>query len=191
MKRWIAAIAASAFALTIVIGGFSELVRAQDESATPLPELETVDEQSVSFTEALAAELGISVDALEVAIDNAQTTSGTNGFGGKRGSSGGPDGDHRSGGNRGDGGRSGGSLGGFSGVTTGDLATFLGVTEDDIRADRESGLNIVEIAESHGKTESDLRAFLIEQATARIDERLAGLAEDSVTEEGGTPAASA
>ncbi len=53
-----------------------------------------------------------------------------------------------------------------------DGAAFLGITEDELRAELQSGKSPLEIAEEHGKTIEDIRAFLIQQATDRIDERL-------------------
>jgi hypothetical protein len=51
-------------------------------------------------------------------------------------------------------------------------------------------LNIIEIAVAHGKSEAELRMFLIEQATARIDERLAEINATPETEDLSTPIAS-
>jgi hypothetical protein len=53
-----------------------------------------------------------------------------------------------------------------------DGAAFLGITEDELRAELQSGKTPLEIAEEHGKTIEEVRAFLIQQATDRIDERL-------------------
>jgi hypothetical protein len=54
-----------------------------------------------------------------------------------------------------------------------DGAAFLGITEDELRAELQSGKSPIEIAEEHGKTEDEIRAFLIQQATEQIDARLA------------------
>lgn len=51
-------------------------------------------------------------------------------------------------------------------------ATFLGITEDELRAELQSGKSPLEIAEEHGKTQDEIRDFLIEQATEQIDARL-------------------
>ena len=53
-----------------------------------------------------------------------------------------------------------------------DGAAFLGITEDELRAELQSGTSPLEIAEAHGKTIEEVRAFLIQQATEQIDERL-------------------
>jgi len=54
-----------------------------------------------------------------------------------------------------------------------DGAAFLGITEDELRAELQSGKTPIEIAEEHGKTQDEIRAFLVQQATERIDARLA------------------
>ena len=58
-----------------------------------------------------------------------------------------------------------------------DGAAFLGITEDELRAELQSGKSPLEIAEEHGKTQDEIRAFLIEQATEQIDARLAEAGE--------------
>jgi hypothetical protein len=58
-----------------------------------------------------------------------------------------------------------------------DGAAFLGITEDELRAELQSGKSPLEIAEEHGKTQDEIRAFLIQQATEQIDARLAEAAE--------------
>jgi hypothetical protein len=62
-------------------------------------------------------------------------------------------------------------------VDLSDGADFLGITEDELRAELLSGKTPLEIAEEHGKTQDEIRAFLIQQATERIDARLAESAE--------------
>ncbi len=59
-----------------------------------------------------------------------------------------------------------------------DAASFLGITEEELRAELQGGQSPLEIAESHGKTQDEIRAFLIQQATERIDARLAGETTD-------------
>ena len=59
-----------------------------------------------------------------------------------------------------------------------DGAAFLGITEDELRAELQSGKSPLEIAEEHGKTQDEIRAFLIQQATERIDARLDGETTD-------------
>ena len=60
-----------------------------------------------------------------------------------------------------------------------DGAAFLGITEDELRAELQSGKTPIEIAEEHGKTQDEIRAFLIQQATERIDARLAADAQSA------------
>lgn len=50
-----------------------------------------------------------------------------------------------------------------------DGAAFLGITEDELRAELLNGKTPIEIAEEHGKTQDEIHAFLIQQATERID----------------------
>jgi len=174
-------------ALTMLTGSVVGPVKAQSDTATPLPETESVAETSMSFEEALAAELGISVEELDTAIEDAGLVSGVGGFG-----NGGRVGPGAAGGDHGQGapGVGKGIRGGFPGVSATELAVFLGVTEEQIDADRDSGLKIIEIAVAHGKSEAELRTFLIEQATARIDERLAEINAPLETEDQATPVAS-
>ena len=54
-----------------------------------------------------------------------------------------------------------------------DGAAFLGITEDELRAELQSGKTPLDIAEEHGKTQDEIRDFLIQQATEQIDGRLA------------------
>lgn len=67
-----------------------------------------------------------------------------------------------------------------------DGAAFLGITEDELRAELQSDKSPLEIAEEHGKTQDEIRSFLIQQATERIDAQLAETAE--TTDEGSTTA---
>ncbi len=53
-----------------------------------------------------------------------------------------------------------------------DAAVFLGITEDELRTELQSGNTPLEIAKAHGKTQAEIRTFLIQQATERIDARL-------------------
>ena len=67
-----------------------------------------------------------------------------------------------------------GGRGGYSivrGVDVADAAAFLGITEEELK-DQIDGSTFLQIAEANGKTTEDVRAFLIQQATAQIDERL-------------------
>lgn len=65
-------------------------------------------------------------------------------------------------------------------------AAFVGLTEDELQTELRNGKTFIEVARDHGKTTEDVRAFLIQQATAHIDERLQAAetapASDSVTE---------
>lgn len=75
-------------------------------------------------------------------------------------------------------------------VDLSDGAAFLGITEDELRAELQSGKSPLEIAEEHGKSQDEIRAFLIQQATERIDARLAEADETTGGAES-TPAPSA
>lgn len=52
------------------------------------------------------------------------------------------------------------------------LATFLGITTDQIATEWEAGSSLAEIAEAHGKTRDELKAFIIEAFTADLDARI-------------------
>ncbi len=69
-----------------------------------------------------------------------------------------------------------------------DGAAFLGITEDELRAELQSGKTPLEIAEEHGKTIDEIRAFLIQQATARIDERLQAASDAPAGSDSADPA---
>ena len=51
-------------------------------------------------------------------------------------------------------------------------AAFLGIPEDQLRTELQSGSTFIDVARTHGKTDDQIRAFLIERATATIDEHL-------------------
>ena len=71
-----------------------------------------------------------------------------------------------------------------------DGAAFLGITEDELRAELQSGRTPLEIAQENGKSQDEIRAFLIQQATERIDARLAADAETTDgTDTNATPGA--
>lgn len=111
------------------------------------------------FLGSLAGNLGISVETLQAAVDKTVDEVGVGPFGGK-----------------------------FRGIIQErindrrervlerldltDGAAFLGITEDELRAELQSGKSPIEIAEAHGKTQDEIRAFLIQQATEQIDARL-------------------
>jgi hypothetical protein len=65
------------------------------------------------------------------------------------------------------------------GATLDATAAFLGVETSELTSELASGKDLLTIAVEHGKTPEELRAFLIEQATARIDAFL------SLTDEAG------
>lgn len=54
-----------------------------------------------------------------------------------------------------------------------DGAAFLGITEDELRAELQSGKSPIEVAAEHGKSQDEIRAFMIQHASARIDAFLA------------------
>jgi polyhydroxyalkanoate synthesis regulator phasin len=55
-----------------------------------------------------------------------------------------------------------------------ELATFLGITQDELRTELQAdGATLATVAEAHGKSRDDLKAFLMEQFTAKLDERVA------------------
>jgi hypothetical protein len=121
---------------------------------------------------ALAAKLGVTPEELQTAIEETNDELGVSGLlpgGGHRGA---PDGD---GPGRGGPGRASIIL---RNADLADVAAFLGITEDQLETELEDS-TFLEVAEAHGKTTEEVRAFLIEQATAAIDERLQEAAEDT------------
>ncbi len=73
-------------------------------------------------------------------------------------------------------------------VDLSDGAAFLGITEDELRAELEGGKTALEIANEHGKTFEEIRAFLIQQATERIDQRLQAASDAPASAEVSEPA---
>jgi hypothetical protein len=61
-------------------------------------------------------------------------------------------------------------------------ADFLGIPEDQLRAELQGGKTFIEVARAHGKTDDQIRAFLIERATAAIDDHL-----ETATDGSGAP----
>jgi hypothetical protein len=191
MKRWLVTLGGGALALTIILNGIGSPVFAQDDTATPADATETVDLQN-AYLVALAAELGIPVEDLEAAATNARLAlvdlraeqartriaegegvfSPFPGMGGMvEPALGGmmePRFQHRI---------EGRGYGAFL-QSMDDFAAFLGITEDEIVSGLQDGTTILEIAEANGKTYDDVRTFLIEQATSRIDERLQEMVSD-------------
>jgi hypothetical protein len=51
-------------------------------------------------------------------------------------------------------------------------ANFLGIPEDQLRTELQGGKTFIKVARDHGKTNDQIRAFLIERATAAIDDHL-------------------
>jgi hypothetical protein len=191
MKRWLVTLGGGALALTIIFNGIGSPVFAQDDTATPEDATETIDPQQ-AYLEALAEELGIPVEDLEAAVTNARLdkvdlwaeqarvhiSEGEGlfpafpGMGGMvepaMGGTMKPRFEHRIDAR---------GHGAFL-ESMDDFAAFLGITEDEIISSLQDGMTILEIAEANGKTYDDVRAFLIEQATSRIDERLQEMVSD-------------
>lgn len=135
-----------------------------------------------TYLATLAEKLGITTEALQSAIDETNSELGVDGwFGGMGGSH-----DSHRGGSNGPsngGGNSGGSnsmpsrsSGILRGIDRAAAAEFLGITEDELNTELD-GSTFLAVAEAHGKTADDVRAFLIAQATADIDERLQAAAD--------------
>ncbi len=179
VKRILLAIGSLALVAMLGISMIGNAVDAQD-TATPEAgdgtavggqTTETQDSAKDAYLAALAANLGVTTDELQAAIDATNTDLGVEGgvMGGFKGGKG--DG-HRGGHDesRGDmGGRAGSSM--LRGVDAAAAAVFLGITEDELKTQID-GSTFLAIALANGKTTEDVRAFLIEQATAQIDERL-------------------
>lgn len=123
-----------------------------------------------AYLAALAEKLGVTTEQLQTAIDETNQELGVGGMmNGRGGSNGAQRGEHS---NRGNGGRfeGKGRVGGMlRSVGRAEAASFLGVTEEDLTTELRSGKTFLEISAEHGKTTDDVRAFLIQQATAAID----------------------
>jgi hypothetical protein len=52
------------------------------------------------------------------------------------------------------------------------VAGFLGITQSDLNTAIQNGQTLAQIAQAHGKTSADLKAFLLNQESARIDSLL-------------------
>lgn len=173
VKRWLVILGGGALALTIVISGIGAPVFAQDDATT------TVDVSAIDirqqYLEAIAAELGVPVDDLESAITTAnlqmvdlwaerardRILQGQWLLPGLVGA-----------GIRGAGDHDRDRLHVHDGANVAALAAFLGITEDEIRSSLQGGLTLIELAEANDKTYDELRTFLIDLATERIDARL-------------------
>ena len=185
MKRILLAIGSLALVAMLGISMIGHGVDAQD-SATPEAgdstavggqTTETKESAKDAYLAALAANLGVTTDELQAAIDATNTELGVEGgvMGGFKGGKGdGHRGGHDAsrGSKGGPGGMNGrGSSSMLRGVDTADAAAFLGITEDELKTQIE-GSSFLDVAEANGKTTEEVRAFLIQQATAQIDERL-------------------
>ena len=191
MKRIFLAIGSLALVAMLGLSLIGQNADAQD-TATPEAGSSTTTESQTTETKesnkdaylaALAANLGVTTEELQAAIDATNTELGFEGrisIGGWHQGGSGSSGDFNrpSGGNDGNrGGNGPGGMGGnngdsfLRGIDLAGAATFLGITEDELKTELETG-SFLEIAETHGKTIDDIRAFLIQQATDQIDERL-------------------
>jgi hypothetical protein len=208
MKRWLIAAGGGLLVLTLVLTATGTPVFAQDDPATEATEEDDLDFRE-AYMEALATELGVTVEELETAMQNAQMAmidrwaedakdrieSGDSvfpNFGGDFGfgiAGGMPVRERIPGGMIEPGVSIVVERGGF-GLDLADTAVFLGITEEQLRDDLRSGMTLVEIAEANGKTSDELRTYLIEQATERIDEQLEQSAGDTEDAEA-TPETSA
>ncbi len=61
-----------------------------------------------------------------------------------------------------------------------DLAKFLGINEEQIRSERESGKSLAEIAQANGKTVDELKSFVTNEFTEKMD---ALLKDGKITQE--------
>ncbi len=179
----------AAFSAIGIFGG--TLVQAQSAPATQTPTTQAAPsstdraadraaEVNAYMTE-LAASLGISVDSLNAAVQKAnlatidelqangsisaeratemRTRAGEAGAGFMLGGGkGGPGADHR------------GGRGGM--MNSADLATFLGVTEDTLRTEL-STQSLATVAQNHGKSRDQLKAFLSAEQKTHLDEQVA------------------
>jgi AraC-like DNA-binding protein len=66
-----------------------------------------------------------------------------------------------------------GHRGDLAGVTSDELATFLGIDTETLRSDRESGQTLAEIAEAAGKSRDELKAFITDELTTSLNEKVA------------------
>ena len=166
---------------------------AGDSTATEGQSTENKESKKDAYLAALAANLGVTSEELEAAIDATNTELGFEGrisIGGSHQGGSGSSGDF----NRPSGGNGPGGLGGNNGgfilrsIDSTAAAAFLGITEDELKTELENG-SFLEIAETHGKTIDDIRAFLIQQATDLIDERLQAASDAPAGSDSADPAA--
>jgi len=52
------------------------------------------------------------------------------------------------------------------------VATFLGISQSDLQTALKNGQTLAQIAQAHGKTSADLKTYLMNQASQRIDKLL-------------------
>lgn len=176
-----------------LIGRSGVVAQSPDTAATPAAGSSsdsntTWESMNDTYLATLAEKLGVTTEQLQTAIDETNAELGIDGsFGGGMGwhgesHHGGMYGGRGAGGPANMPGKTGGML---RGIDLAEAATFLGVTEDELKTELRTSA-FLQIAENHGKTIDDVRAFLIQQATEQIDERLqeAGTApaSDSATE---------
>lgn len=185
-RRWLA-IGAVALTLLLGIGLFTDAGVLAQVTGTPAPGESTSASKRDTYLAALAARLGISQDELESAI---QATNDELGIEGRLGH--GRGGGHRHGpdGNRPGGIRDAVRSHLIDRADLADAAAFLGMTEDQLKTALEDS-TFLEIAEAQGKTIEDVRAFLITQATERIDQRLSEAQADASATSGGTESSAA
>ena len=207
MKRILLALGSLAL---VAMLGLSQVGQGAEAQDTATPEAggstttegqttENKDSAKDAYLAALAAHLGVTTEELQAAIDATSTELGVEGRISIRGShqggsgaygdfnrpSGANDGNRGGNGPGGMGGNNGGSF--LRGVDSADAAAFLGITEDELKTELETG-SLLEIAETHGKTIDDIRAFLIQQATDQIDERLQAASDAPAGSDSAEPA---
>lgn len=60
----------------------------------------------------------------------------------------------------------------FGGSSANSIATFLGMSASDLQTALKNGQTLAQIAQAHGKTSADLKTFLLNQDSQRIDQLL-------------------
>jgi hypothetical protein len=63
-----------------------------------------------------------------------------------------------------------GGPGMFGGPLVDSVATYLGMSSNDLHAALNNGQTLAQIAQAHGKTASDLKTFLLNQESTRLDQ---------------------
>ncbi len=58
---------------------------------------------------------------------------------------------------------------GFGGQMMGQIATFLGINQSDLQTALNNGQTLVQVAQAHGKSQADLKAFIVSQESSKID----------------------